>query len=75
MNWIDYAVTAHGRLNGGLINDNVKYCTLSVIAPYFALCGVAIAHYSRQHELGIFHKGCIHFSLFLFYCFPKYFFA
>lgn len=51
MNWIDHAVTPDGRLNGGLINLNVKYCTLSVIAPYFALCGIGIAHYARQVPL------------------------
>jgi len=48
MLWIDYVVTPHGRLNGGLINDDAKYCTLSVVLPYFALCAVTIAAYSRQ---------------------------
>jgi len=61
MHWIDFAVTPHGRLNGGMINDNVKMCTLNVVAPYFALCGMAIAYYNRQN-LSIFTKGVLYFN-------------
>jgi len=61
MNWIDYAVTANSRLNGGLINENAKYCTISVVAPYFALVGIAVASYNRQ-DLPTLLKGLMYWN-------------
>jgi len=68
MHWIDFAVTPHGRLNGGLINSNVQYATLSVVVPYFALCAMAIAFYNRQ-KMPTLTKGVLYFnaSAFLFF--------
>jgi len=69
MNWIDFAVTPDGRLGGGLINTNVKYCTMQVVAPYFALCAIGIAHYARQQNLPTLQLGVLFFntSAFLFF--------
>jgi len=62
MSWIDFVTTAQGRLGGGLINEHAKYGTLQVIAPYFALCAIGIAHFQRQKEVPTLLKGILFFN-------------